>query len=118
MKLDALVRDGDYGIVIDYKTGRMFGNEVKHAEQGQLYQLAAFLLFPELEYIDVEFWYTDQSDIKRRGYTRKQGMQAIQKFTNIGTDITSEEEFAPSPSTFACKWCPYKETGDCKYAVK
>jgi RecB family exonuclease len=55
MKLDALVFSEDKltARVIDYKTGKRHGNEIKHTEQGQVYQLATFLRFPELEQITV-----------------------------------------------------------------
>ena len=64
IKLDAFVRlSKTHAVVIDYKTGKKFGNEIKHAEQTQLYQLAAFLRYPELETIDVELWYTDRKSV-------------------------------------------------------
>lgn len=119
MKLDAFVRVSDtHARVIDYKTGKRFGNEVKHTEQGQLYQLASFLKFPELETIDVEFWYTDQGEgsTMENTYTRTQGTAYFNKFHNRGSAITDAEEFPPNPNAFSCKWCPYLG-GACKFGV-
>lgn len=120
LKLDAFVRvNKTEAIVIDYKSGRMFGNEIKHAEQGQLYMCSAFVRYPELETIVVEFWYTDQDDMTSVTYTRKQSEHFLRKFTKAGDDITGCTEFPPNPNIFSCKWCPYgpKGTGHCTVGV-
>lgn len=120
IKLDALVfLDPTHAVVIDYKTGRKHGNEVSHAKQGQLYQLATFLRFPELEVIDVEFWYLDQDEITRTRYTREQGLRFLRYFNEQAIEMTTIEEFKPKPNMYSCRWCPYgpKGTGDCVVGV-
>lgn len=120
IKLDAFVRISEtHAVVIDYKTGKKFGNEVKHAEQGHLYQLAAFLRYPELCTIDVEFWYTDQNDLTHMRYTHAQGLRFYQNFDNRGKAITTAIEFPPNPNIFSCRWCPYgpRGTGHCTKGV-
>lgn len=120
LKLDCMVRiSPKHAAVIDYKTGKLRGNEIKHAEQGQLYQLATFLRFPDLEKIDVEFWYTDLNDLTRVSYTRAQGMRFLENFTNRGKSMTECLDFQPNPNIFSCKWCPYgpKKTGHCTVGV-
>ncbi len=112
IKLDAFVHLSDtHGVVIDYKTGKRFGNEVKHAEQCQLYQLAAFLRYPELEVIDVELWYTDQDELTHMRYTRAQGLRFLKNFDARGQAITTEEVFPANPNIFSCQWCPFGPTG-------
>lgn len=112
LKLDALYMydKGRKGVVIDYKTGKLYGNEIKHAEQGQLYQLAAFMRYPDLEELTVEFWYTDLDEIRTTVYTRAQGLRFLKGFSDRGANFTTTENFPPSPSRFACKWCPYNGT--------
>lgn len=120
IKLDALVRlSKTHAVVIDYKTGKKWGNEIKHAEQTQLYQLATFLRYPEIEVVDVELWYTDQDDITHTKYTRNQGMRFFKNFNDRGTAMTTATEFPAMPNVFACKWCPYgpRGTGDCDKGV-
>lgn len=120
LKLDAMVRLSDtHAVVIDYKTGRLKGNEVKHMEQGQLYQLSTFLRYPSIEKVDVEFWYTDLDEMTRVSYTKAQGMRFLKSFENRGMAITNETEFNPNPNMFSCKWCPYgpKGTGHCTVGV-
>jgi hypothetical protein len=121
VKCDAMVKLGDdEALVIDYKTGRKFGNEIKHAEQGQLYQLATLMKYPDLEKVTVEFWYLDQDDITKTTYTRSQGMQFYKKFDARGKDITSEVDFPPNPNKFTCRYCPYgpKGTGHCTVGIQ
>lgn len=120
LKLDAMVTmSPSHAIVIDYKTGRKHGNEIKHAEQGQLYQLTTFLRYPELQTIDVEFWYTDQDEITHMTYTRSQGMRFFNNYNKRGQIITSTNEFPANPNMFSCKWCPYgpRGTGHCTQGV-
>jgi len=120
IKLDVFVRmSKTHGVVIDYKTGRKYGNEVKHAEQCQLYQLAAFLRYPELRVIDAELWYLDQDETTSVRYTREQGLRFLRNFNARGTAITSATEFPPNPNMFSCRWCAYgpRGTGHCKHGV-
>lgn len=120
LKLDAFVHvTPQHAIVIDYKTGKLFGNEIKHAEQGQLYMVSCFVRYPELESITVEFWYTDQDEITSVTYTRKQSEHFLRKFTKAGDDIVLCTDFPPNPNIFSCKWCPYgpKGTGHCTVGV-
>ena len=117
MKLDAFVlTTPTTARVIDYKTGKRFGNEVKHTEQGQIYQLAAFLRFPNLEHITTEFWYLDQNETDTKQYSRAQGVGYFDKYNNRLLAVTECEEFTPNPNAFSCKWCPYKG-GACEYGA-
>lgn len=120
LKLDAMVMVSDtHARVIDYKTGKKYGNEIKHAEQMQMYQLVTFLRYPELQTIEVELWYIDQKTTTKMKFTRSQGMRFFKNFNTRGEAITSEEDFEPSPNIFACKWCPFgpKGTGHCPDGV-
>lgn len=120
IKLDAFVRlSKTHGVVIDYKTGKKFGNEVKHAEQCQLYQLAAFLRYPDLEVIDVELWYTDQNELTHMQYTRSQGLRFLKNFGARGLALTTETDFPANPNIFSCQWCPFgpEGTGHCVRGV-
>jgi len=113
--------DETTAVVIDYKTGKRVRNEVKHAQQGQLYMLAAFLKFPELEEITVEFWYLDQDEVYQVTYSREQGLKFFPLWNKKMLTMTSDEDFTPKPSTYSCRFCQFqtgsnkwlKGTGDC-----
>lgn len=108
MKLDALVFLSDYeAVAIDYKTGKKFGNEIKHGEQLMLYQLATFLRYPKLEVVHTELWYVDQDDLTCRTFSREQGLRFKQAWDRRGTAITTAVEFPANPNRFSCQYCPY-----------
>lgn len=118
LKLDALVfLSPTEAVAIDYKTGKRFGNEVKHNEQLQLYQLVTFLRYPKLETIHVELWYLDVDELVTVTYTRNQGLRFRRSFENRGDAMTTCTEFPPNPNIFSCKWCPYKGTEHCDKGV-
>lgn len=118
LKLDVCVFLSDKeAIVIDYKTGRKFGNEVKHDEQLRLYQLVTFLRYPKLEKITAELWYLDQNEVTSRSYTRSQGLRFREGFHSRGIKLTTNLDWKPNPNKFSCKWCPYAGTEHCLEGV-
>lgn len=121
LKLDAIVFHSETeATAIDYKTGRKFGNEVKHAEQLQLYQLVTFLRYPKLEKVTTELWYLDQDEVTRQTFTRAQGLRFKSNFDRRGLELTNATEFPPNPNVFSCKWCMYGPwgTGHCEVGVQ
>lgn len=115
LKLDAIVFLSDVeAVVIDYKTGKKFGNEIGHAEQTQLYQMVSFLRYPQLEIIHTELWYLDlpgDEGITQNTFNRQQGLRFKHGFTQKGLKLTTATEFPANPSIFTCKWCPYGRSG-------
>lgn len=123
--LDVIVFISDTeAIIIDYKTGRREGNEVDHARQMQLYQLIAFMLFPNLRLVHTELWYLDQDEVATMTFTRRQGMRFYRSFNDEFVTMTTTTVFKSNPNRFSCMFCPYKTgtiskrqgtvgTGDC-----
>lgn len=122
LKLDAMVmHDERNATVIDFKTGRKFGNEVKHAEQLQLYQLVTFLRYPLLENVFAELWYLDQKDgenLAQQKYSRSQGLRFKANFDRRGHALTTCDVWPANPTIFTCKWCRYDVSGHCLVGVK
>lgn len=119
IKCDAVVwRENDTSlVVVDYKTGKRFGNEVKHAHQCQLYQLGALLRYPKVKKVTTELWYTDQNELVSMNFTRAQGLRFFESWNDRLVKMTSDDVLDPRPSRHTCKWCPYK-TGDVRPGVK
>ncbi|MGA0610061.1 PD-(D/E)XK nuclease family protein [Caldimonas sp. KR1-144] len=122
MKLDFMVwLSPTKVLVIDLKSGKKDGNEIKHTEQGQLYAVGVMLKYPEVEEVVVEFWYVDQNDTKPNKYSATQAARFLQNFTARGQKATSGV-YQPRPSIFSCKWCPYRPehqggNGICEHAT-
>lgn len=120
IKLDAIAFESETSaLVIDYKTGKKIGNEIAHKQQGLLYAIGSFLRFPNLEFVRCEFWYVDQKERMTTSYTRVDALKWLPAFTRRGMLLTTNENWAPTPSPTACRWCSYGkgEAPECKHAV-
>jgi hypothetical protein len=112
----------DYAVVVDYKSGKRYGNEMKHSEQMRLYVIAVLLRNPNIQKVRSELWYLDQDELAKMEYTRAQGLRSVPGFEKRGLELTECEDFPPNPNKFSCKWCPYKPehlggTGHCSVGV-
>lgn len=117
LKLDALVfPHPTEAIVIDYKTGKKYGNEVKHNDQLLIYQLCTFLRYPKVERVTAQLWYLDQNEVTERVFTRDQGLRFRTALDRRGRAITTCTDFPPNPNKFSCQWCQYGpwNGGQCK----
>jgi RecB family exonuclease len=106
-------------VIVDYKTGRRFGNEAKHGQQMKLYALGAALMFPKLKSITTELWYFDQDELAQREFTDVQAKRFLEYWNGKNMEMLSCIDFPPNPSKQSCKWCPYSlsGTGDCTQGV-
>jgi len=118
-KLDVFYKDGaNSAVIIDHKTGKKFGNELKHGEQGLHYSIGAFMKYPELDIITTEFWYIDQGEKLRKTLPRERALIHLPKIHQRAVIMTTATHFQPKPSAQNCKWCSYRTSGDCEYAVE
>ena len=121
MKLDVKYEYSPTHIrIIDHKTGKKFGNEVTHADQGLIYTIGAFMRYPEVELIDVDFWYLDQGEKSfPKRYSRAQAMVFLPRITDRALRLTTatERDFRPSPSIHNCRYCDFNKEGACEYRV-
>lgn len=117
MKLDVFLEESPSSCrIIDWKTGKKFGNEFKHSQQGQLYAIGVFLRKPELEFAKVEFSYTDHGQKLEKSYTRQQAMMFLPQWTERAKKMTTCEDFLAKPSKPNCKWCPFRDNG-CEWGI-
>ena len=106
--------------VIDYKTGKKFGNEIAHAQQALTYAIGSFFRYPDLQHVQTELWYLDQNETTVQAYTRDEAMLFMPKLHQRAVAMTTATKFPPNPSNYNCKWCSYKE-GEypaCQHAIK
>lgn len=124
LKLDAIVFHSDTeATVIDFKTGRKFGNEIKHGEQLALYQLVSFLRYPKLERVTAELWYLDQKpgeNLTSVTYLREKGLKYRSNFDRRGHKLTTSTAWEPNPNIHSCKFCQYGpwNGGQCQVGVQ
>ena len=124
MKLDQFIsREKDAGTratAVDLKTGKKFGNEVSHSQQGQIYALGSFLRYPELEIVDVSMIYLDHGLNSKKTYTREKAMKFLPMWNQRAEKLLADRVFKPKANKITCKWCPYgPQNGDssCDWGV-
>lgn len=120
-KLDYIVHTSPHTAVItDLKSGRKFGNEMKHGQQVQLYTINSFMRFPELEEVTTELWYCDVNDVTSMTFTRNQALRFKPNFDRRGHAVTDAKDFPPNPNIHSCRWCEYGpwNSGHCKVGVR
>ncbi len=129
MKLDNFITtstDPEKGYILtgtatDYKTGKKFGNEITHNQQGQLYAIGAFMRYPTLEACNVDFVYLDHGlNSKPKQYTRQKAMKFLPSWQKRFNKIFEDREFRPKPNKINCKWCQYgpqNGDGSCEWGV-
>lgn len=120
LKCDAVVNLSETDlVVIDFKTGRRFGNEVSHLDQLILYAVTSFVRYPGIQKVITEDWYLDQNEKTSHEMTRKQMPRHLAQQDKRGRAMTDAKTFKPNPNMFTCKWCPYgpDKQGDCKFGV-
>ena len=121
IKLDAILHETDTSArVIDHKRGRMFGNEISHAQQALTYAIGSFFRFPKLQHVQTELWYLDHGEVTRQAYTRDEAMVFMPSLHGRAITMTTATNFPPNPSRNTCRWCTYKkgENPPCQWGVK
>lgn len=102
--------------VIDYKTGRIYGD---NADQLELYALGGFAHYPEVEEIDTELWYLDQGLIlpeKGGTFRRPQVVKLQRKWRERAAPMLLDRKFVPRPGEH-CARCDYaaRRGGPCEF---
>ena len=108
-KIDAFFKDGDYGKVIDFKTGKYWSNEVGYRDQCSLYACGVFSRFPDLENVETELWYLDHQKISRHAFSKEEIQEVQDNFTSRASAMTNHTKFIATPSENSCRWCPFKQ---------
>ncbi len=116
-KADVIVREDETSFrIIDWKTGRKFGNEFSHAEQLKYYAVALGMAIPEADFISASMYYLDHgTETLDKTYTRDEITYFLPLVTERGKAFTDRTEFPATPSDQACRWCGMSEF--CEYSV-
>lgn len=93
------------GLSVDHKTGKHYPS---HQEQAELSAIVQMQFYPDADFYESEFFYTDQGEvipyIFKPSYLRKRKEYWMEE----GEKIMAESKFLPTPSSDTCKWCPYR----------
>jgi len=120
VKLDAMVHvDVATALTVDYKTGKNFGSEVRHTQQGQLYVISVFMRFPEISLVEVQFWFLDHGTRTSKTYTREKAIKLLTRWQTRADRMLSCIKFDPKPNKMNCRFCEFGPQGTdaCAYGV-
>jgi hypothetical protein len=107
-KIDAgTYLDKNHALYDDWKTGKMWGNEVKTYEQGGLGAIFWMMRNPEVTQVTSRFVYTDQNKIKKFEFKRKDMAPIIKRWTERMVRLTLGTEFPAKPNRGNCHYCPF-----------
>lgn len=119
-KLDILVKLGDKGRVIDWKTGK-FKPDGDYSDQLNAYSTAALSVLPELIEMTSALIFVEHTatPVERpEGTVHRDNLPKQQIYwSERVARMESDTVFAPRPSAFSCKWCPFSRNagGPCEF---
>lgn len=115
---DVAVIDGTYAFLGDWKNGQIRIDK----DQLRLFALVAFHTYLELETVDTSYIWLKHGITTDETFTRS---QVPELWDGFFPDVdrmqlaNRSNNWAKTPSTEACKWCPVNKLGQCeKAAVK
>lgn len=111
----------DSAKIVDHKTGKSFGNEVSHVQQGQLYAVSTFMRYPQIDLVEASMWYIDEGKIKSRTYHRSKFLPIFENFNKRARVLTEMPVLLPKPNKFNCQWCDYgpqNGNNECPYGIE
>ena len=100
MKIDARIDN----YIVDFKTGRHYDD---HEDQANLYATALLLNAPEIDSVDVEFWYLNSGEVWSYEFTQLQALESKVKWEEKVKIMHNDEEFKPTKNLW-CKYCHFK----------
>lgn len=121
-KLDVFHMESETSAAIyDHKSGKKWGNELKHGDQGLQYAIGTFMKFPQLQLVSTHFYYTDQGQTLDKKFTKTMVQPLVARLERrifAMTTATEEELQVPNPSKHNCKFCDHAANGECPYAIR
>lgn len=117
VKLDLCYSTGRVTMkVVDHKTGKVYAD---HAEQADLYALAVFIKFPQVQKIVVEYWYLDQGEKTTATFERVEMPELIKRWEEKVRPMMNDTVYPCRPGPY-CRWCYHSKntvggTGKCEH---
>ncbi len=99
--------------IVDFKTGKSYGKQLKHMRQLLVYAAAALSRYPSVQTFSLHVWYIDEKDDSLDRQIDRGAVQSFRARIHAqGMALTSETEFPATPSPRVCNWCDYRDVCD------
>jgi PD-(D/E)XK nuclease superfamily len=109
-KIDELLLE-----IVDLKSGKRYP---EHEDQLRVYALMGLKRFPGVQRVDVSAWYVDEGGRfgNQMSYMPQMFDHYVAEWNALAEAMFADEEFIPTPSKNACRWCPFKASkgGTCQ----
>lgn len=102
-KIDACYVEGDTVNIYEWKTGKQYP---EHAQQRQLYALAAMAMHPDAKLVIVSTPYLDLGVITEEEFTPANQLTLKWTFTRKVNKTQPPQDYRPRPS-WKCRFCEY-----------
>lgn len=116
VRFDVLVLNAAerHAVIIDLKTGQQ---RQEDRDQLSLFAFAAFLLFPEVDEVQTELWYSKNGGLVPMTYRRDGFIALRDQWLKKSAPMLADEEFLPTPNGL-CGWCFARASngGPCKFS--
>lgn len=100
--------------VIDYKTGKIYGD---NSEQVELFALTAMTHYPEAPYVITRLMYLDSGDeiIAEHAASDREALK--RKWATKANKLFADNTYAAKPSEKACRFCNFSRSkgGPCRF---
>lgn len=107
VKIDAEILQTQTTLIqIDFKTGKPYPIT---KEQSELYAVTGFLRYPQIETVEVEFWYLDSGEVVNYIYARPEFRDLQRKWAARGRDVIAARQFPHTTNAYNCKYCPFRD---------
>lgn len=98
-------------VVVDYKTGKPYASNM---EQVEVYALAGFAKYDDVETVQGELWYFDSDEPHEKTFKRSDASKLARRWESRAGRLLEATSYPPKVNRF-CDWCPYnaKKGGPC-----
>lgn len=111
----AVLYDDAAAEVIDFKTGKVYG---ENADQVELFALATFAKFSHVNEVTTRLWYLDDGTEKIGEFVRDSAAikETKEEWVERTAPMFNDTTFAPRPSN-KCRWCAFSRSagGPCAF---
>lgn len=115
IKIDFLIKEDNYCLIGDWKTGRVRDS---YEPQLELYALTGLLMFPNVDTIDTALYFVDAGMVIEGQQYKREDLELLKaRWTDRVSKMLTDTEFAPTPNQY-CKWCSFRKSagGICQAA--
>ena len=113
LKMDAHYHlDSTSLALIDFKTGKPYPANM---EQVEVYALAAFAMFDNVQEVHGALWYLDGDEPDEKTFKRSQASKLARKWEQRANALLKAKDYPPRRNRF-CNWCAYNKAkgGPCQ----